>query len=157
MKFNKTIVALLAIFIVIMSAAVVSADETLPSEDTGYDGDLTPVTLDGGGPADDGGSEGADDEVQNDETGDDGTADNETDDGGSEGAEDGPEVTATADGNEEEVASDTPATDATASDNTTSNSVANNTQQTASNHATGNPIMVLLIVLAVLGIYPLRR
>ena len=144
MKFNKTIVALLAIFIVVIGAAAVSADETTHLSD---DGDVTPTTDIGGNSGDDQGDDQGDDAENGDASSEDETA------------EDSPEVTTAAD----DATANSTATDAAENttapgNNTTANSTSgNDAQRTVSTPATGNPIIVLLIVLAVLGIYPLRK
>ena len=171
MKFNKTVLAILAIFIVIMGAAAVSADDIGQNPTLGDDDDQGD-TLGDDQDDDDNQDDNQDDDQEDDEEeevyeenpGEEGmdvavgaSADeNET-------APDGPEVISTANGNEETTADDS--ANATASaDNATA---AQNNIHTASaggdankavtDHATGNPIFILLVVLAVLGIYPLRR
>lgn len=148
MKFNKTIIAILAIFMVMMSASAVFADDVLSDGEGTSDGDqnpVTPITNDGNGDTD---------VKENDGTSD-GQGEDEGNDGApaeSENTEEGPEVTTATDGNNEETS------DAQANaTNSTANSTADITNQPVSDYATGNPIIVLLLVLAVLGIYPLKR
>lgn len=162
MKFNKTVLAILAIFIVIMGAAAVSADDIGQNPTLGDDDDQGDTL--GDDQDDDQDDDEEDDEIYEDDPNEEGLDvavgaspdENET-------APDGPEVISTANGNEETTADDSAnvtasADNATAAQNNTHTaSAGGDANKAVTDHATGNPIFVLLVVLAVLGIYPLRR
>ena len=147
MKFNKRIIALLAVFIIVMSACAVSADDVpLPRGDgpEGPGGDGPE------GPGDDGpeGPGGDDVPLPGDDLSDDNATDDVTDD-----------ENTTGEGN---ISDDTvpivgqpkPEVDNTSSSNSSSNSVGLTNLE---KNPTGNPVLALMAALAVLGAYKFRK
>ena len=144
MKYAKTIVAILAVFMVMMSAAAVFADDDVVLDDDAGLSPVAPVTGDGGPQVADDVADtadgGEDQQDQGDET---------SDDDESEDEEEDPDENVTDEDDEDGIYLDSSA-NATASS-------AEITQQSVSGHATGNPIVVLLAALAVLGICPFKK
>ena len=144
MKYTNTIVAILAVFMVMMSAAAVFAGDDILADGEISDADdagQTPVRPIADDVADDEGQEDGSDDASDDSQEDDEDDASEDDDEG-DGEGEG-EVTAT--GDDEAVSENVTAVPLDAQN------------QAVSSHATGNPILVLLAVLAVLGICPLRK
>lgn len=121
MKLNKSLIVLLTVFMLILSASAVSADDS-------PDGGVAQVD---------------DDDVK---TADDVATDDNTDDGVDDGTDDGadddaPEVVAAPDDDADGASSD-------AAESSSSN---------LSKYSTGNPIAVLLVAIASVGIASIRR
>lgn len=167
MKFDKTVIAILAIFIVIMGVAAVSADDNIGDNNNPNIGDDDDPDLNdnqddnlGDDENDDEENEGDDEENSDEEETEEDVSpspdENET-------SQEGPEVISPAKGNTESTTdysvNATLSTDnaSAAQNNTPTASAGGDAINTVADHATGNPIFVLLVILAVLGIYPLKR
>lgn len=127
MKFNKNVIAILAIFLVVISASAVCAEDSSIATDEGQDG----AAIDGGAAADT-------------------AVDNTT-------AEPASDITNTT--NNTVVDNTTNTTNTT---NITTNGTTNSTNSTSpldslAKFATGNPILILLAVFAVIGVYTMKR
>ena len=128
MKFNKNVIAILAIFLVVISASAVCAEDTSIATDEGQDD----AAIDGGA------------------AGDAAAVDNNT-------AEPASDITNTT--NNTVVDNTTNTTNTT---NITTNGTTNSTNSTSpldslAKFATGNPILILLAVFAVIGVYTMKR
>ena len=127
MKFNKNVIAILAIFLVVISASAVCAEDTSIATDEGQDD----AAIDGGAAGD-------------------AAVDNTT-------AEPASDITNTT--NNTVVDNTTNTTNTT---NITTNGTTNSTNSTSpldslAKFATGNPILILLAVFAVIGVYTMKR
>ena len=164
MKFNKRIIALLAVFIIVMSACAVSADDVpFPRDDgpEGPGGDGPEGPSDDGpegpggdgpeGPSDDGpeGPGGDDVPLPGDDLSDDNATDDNTDDENTTGEGNSSVDTVPIVGQPKPVVEDN-----TSSSNSSSNSVGLTNLE---KNPTGNPVLALMAALAVLGAYKFRK
>ena len=163
MKFDKTVIAILAIFIVIMGVAAVSADDNLGDNNDPNIGDDDDPDLNDNQDDDLGDDENDDEENEGDDEENSDEEDVSPSPDENETSQEGPEVISPAKGNTESTTdysvNATLSTDnaSAAQNNTPTASAGGDAINTVADHATGNPIFVLLVILAVLGIYPLKR
>ena len=145
MKFNKRIIALLAVFIIVMSACAVSADDVPLPRGDGPEGPGDDVPL----PGDDGPEgPGGDVPLPGDDLSDDNATDDNTDDENTTGEGNSSVDTVPI------VGQPKPEVDNTSSSNSSSNSVGLTNLE---KNPTGNPVLALMAALAVLGAYKFRK
>ena len=131
----KGLIALLAIFVVLMSASAVCAEDAVPSDDVAED-DFGDIATDGDA-----------------EDGDDEDIDDIDDTGDTEDEEDVDVVPTEYDPNMEILLDSAAASGA----NDDGNANADGDETPLDDNATGNPILVLLAALAVLGVVKIKR